>query len=216
MPNGRCRMHGGRSSGAPKRNKNALKHGRYTAEAIAQRRGFQANYAPQSAPAVREPGTHLDPLPAGVGNAQNRRIKTMQSRLPVHCSPRCGARTRSGSLCRSPAMPNGRGGLSPGAPKGAIQARRAVTGNSEGTVEAAPGNRCKTGGAAAGNSAITARATPGDTPSGIGFATRIATERLMTSADPGVRAGLSGSKMSNKIGRNDTEGYGSVRRIEDC
>ena len=46
----------------------------------------------------------------------------MQSRLPMHRSPRCGARTRSGSRCRSPAMPNGRcrmhGGMSPGAPKG--------------------------------------------------------------------------------------------------
>jgi hypothetical protein len=38
MPNGRCRMHGGTSPGAPKRNKNALKHGWYTAEAIAVRR----------------------------------------------------------------------------------------------------------------------------------------------------------------------------------
>jgi hypothetical protein len=46
----------------------------------------------------------------------------MQSKLPMHRSQRCGARTRRGSLCRSPAMPNGRcrmhGGLSPGAPKG--------------------------------------------------------------------------------------------------
>lgn len=46
----------------------------------------------------------------------------MQSRLPMHRSPRCNARTRRGSPCRSPAMPNGRcrlhGGLSPGAPKG--------------------------------------------------------------------------------------------------
>jgi hypothetical protein len=46
----------------------------------------------------------------------------MQSRLPMHLSPRCGARTRSASPCQSPAMPNGRcrmhGGLSPGAPKG--------------------------------------------------------------------------------------------------
>jgi hypothetical protein len=40
MPNGRCRMHGGPSPGAPKGNKNALKHGRYTAEAIRQRRQF--------------------------------------------------------------------------------------------------------------------------------------------------------------------------------
>jgi len=38
MPNGRCRMHGGMSPGAPKGNRNALKHGRYTAEAIAGRR----------------------------------------------------------------------------------------------------------------------------------------------------------------------------------
>jgi hypothetical protein len=28
--------------------------------------------------------------------------------LPMHRSPRCGARTRNGSRCRSPAMPNGR------------------------------------------------------------------------------------------------------------
>lgn len=38
MPNGRCRMHGGRSPGAPKGNKNAFRHGRYTADAIANRR----------------------------------------------------------------------------------------------------------------------------------------------------------------------------------
>jgi len=31
-------MHGGPSPGAPKGNKNALKHGRYTAEAVALRR----------------------------------------------------------------------------------------------------------------------------------------------------------------------------------
>jgi hypothetical protein len=41
---------------------------------------------------------------------------------PMHASPRCGARTRSGSTCHSPAMSNGRcrmhGGSSPGAPKG--------------------------------------------------------------------------------------------------
>jgi len=40
MPNGRCRMHGGMSPGAPKGNKNAFKHGHYTAEAIATRRKF--------------------------------------------------------------------------------------------------------------------------------------------------------------------------------
>jgi hypothetical protein len=38
MKNGRCRMHGGKSPGPPKGNKNALKHGRYTAEAQAERR----------------------------------------------------------------------------------------------------------------------------------------------------------------------------------
>ena len=38
LPNGRCRMHGGLSPGAPKGNKHALKHGRYTGEAIARRR----------------------------------------------------------------------------------------------------------------------------------------------------------------------------------
>jgi hypothetical protein len=42
MPNGRCRLHGGLSLGAPKGNKHALKHGRYTAEAIAERRQLKA------------------------------------------------------------------------------------------------------------------------------------------------------------------------------
>jgi hypothetical protein len=37
MKNGRCRMHGGKSRGAPKGNRNSLKHGRYTAEAISGR-----------------------------------------------------------------------------------------------------------------------------------------------------------------------------------
>jgi hypothetical protein len=40
MPNGRCRMHGGPSPGAPRENKNALKHGRYTTEAVSQRRAL--------------------------------------------------------------------------------------------------------------------------------------------------------------------------------
>ena len=38
MTNGRCRMHGGTSSGAPKGNQNALKHGYYKADSIAERR----------------------------------------------------------------------------------------------------------------------------------------------------------------------------------
>jgi hypothetical protein len=40
MTNGRCRMHGGASPGAP--TGNAFKHGRFTAEAIAERREFAA------------------------------------------------------------------------------------------------------------------------------------------------------------------------------
>jgi hypothetical protein len=42
MANGRCRMQGGKSPGAPKGNSHAFKHGRYTAEAIAERRTFAA------------------------------------------------------------------------------------------------------------------------------------------------------------------------------
>jgi len=42
MPNGHCRMHGGTSPGAPKGNKNAWKHGYYSAESIAMRRALRA------------------------------------------------------------------------------------------------------------------------------------------------------------------------------
>jgi hypothetical protein len=42
MKNGRCRMHGGPSPGAPRGNRNAWKHGRYSAEAIARRRAIAA------------------------------------------------------------------------------------------------------------------------------------------------------------------------------
>jgi len=38
MTNGRCRMHGGPSPGAPKGNKNAFRHGFYTVDAITRRR----------------------------------------------------------------------------------------------------------------------------------------------------------------------------------
>lgn len=41
MANGRCRMHGGCSPGAPVGNKNALKHGLYTKEAREQNRHFR-------------------------------------------------------------------------------------------------------------------------------------------------------------------------------
>ena len=37
MPNGRCRMHGGKSTGAPKGNKNAWKHGHYSKGAKSER-----------------------------------------------------------------------------------------------------------------------------------------------------------------------------------
>ena len=40
IANGRCRMHGGPSPGAPRGNRNAFKHGRYTAKAVADRRGI--------------------------------------------------------------------------------------------------------------------------------------------------------------------------------
>lgn len=52
----------------------------------------------------------------------------MQSKLPMHLSPRCGAKTRTGSPCRSPAMPNWRcrmhGGKNTGAPRGNQNARK--------------------------------------------------------------------------------------------
>ena len=54
MENGRCRMHGGPSPGAPKGNQHAYKHGHYSAEAIARRRDLSA--------LIRE-------LRAGVGKA---------------------------------------------------------------------------------------------------------------------------------------------------
>src|SRR5712672_3457217 len=54
----------------------------------------------------------------GVGCERNRRINPML--LHMHRAKLCGARTRSGKPCQSPAMTNGRcrmhGG--PGAPKG--------------------------------------------------------------------------------------------------
>ena len=40
----------------------------------------------------------------------------MQSKLPMHLSRRCGARTRSGRQCQSAAMPNGRCRMHGGAP----------------------------------------------------------------------------------------------------
>ena len=52
----------------------------------------------------------------------SKKVEINPKQLPIHQAQRCGARTRSGKPCRSPAMPNGRcrmhGGLSPGAPQG--------------------------------------------------------------------------------------------------
>ena len=67
----------------------------------------------------------------GVGGMKNLRNNPVQGRLTrglaMHLSPRCGARTRNGTPCRSPAMENGRcrmhGGKSPGAPIGNANAR---------------------------------------------------------------------------------------------
>jgi uncharacterized protein YjcR len=42
MKNGRCRMHGGTSPGAPKGNRNAWKHGNYSAGEIATRKAIRA------------------------------------------------------------------------------------------------------------------------------------------------------------------------------
>lgn len=38
MKNGKCYWHGGKSTGPPKNNLNALKHGDYTREALAERK----------------------------------------------------------------------------------------------------------------------------------------------------------------------------------
>jgi hypothetical protein len=42
MLNGRSRMHGGTSPGPPKGNNNVLKHGCYTADAVARRKSISA------------------------------------------------------------------------------------------------------------------------------------------------------------------------------
>jgi hypothetical protein len=41
----------------------------------------------------------------------------MESELPMHLSPRCGAKTRRGAPCQSPAMPNGRCRIHGGKPR---------------------------------------------------------------------------------------------------
>ncbi len=54
-PKGRCRLHGGApGSGAPKGNKNRLKHGRYTAAAIEERKVVSA--------LIRQAKAHLEEM----------------------------------------------------------------------------------------------------------------------------------------------------------
>lgn len=42
MPNGRCRLHGGKSPGAPKGNRNAWKHGQQSAAFVDLRRSLMS------------------------------------------------------------------------------------------------------------------------------------------------------------------------------
>jgi hypothetical protein len=56
MSNGRCRYHGGKNPGAPIGSKNGLKHGRYSAEALAAKR--------ERAATLRETTAKLDALAA--------------------------------------------------------------------------------------------------------------------------------------------------------
>src|SRR4051794_11857953 len=64
----------------------------------------------------------------GVGVSPKTETNPMHKPSPMHLSPRCGAKTRSRSPCRAPAMPNGRcrlhGGASPGAPRGKANGKR--------------------------------------------------------------------------------------------
>jgi hypothetical protein len=70
----------------------------------------------------------------------------MQNKLPMHLSRRYGAQTRSGSRCRSPAMPNGRcrlhGGISPGAPRGNKNAPKLSAAAAQGQAENRPPPSC--------------------------------------------------------------------------
>src|SRR5947209_20477622 len=58
----------------------------------------------------------------GNSNNQPRDPYWMRGLDGAQSAPRCGAKTRRGTVCQGPAMPNGRckthGGRSPGAPRG--------------------------------------------------------------------------------------------------
>ena len=98
MPNGRCRMHGGTSPGAPKGNKNAFKHGRYTAEAIARRK--EVAELIRTARELME----LEPWPVfmTLGRVAYERADRMSAfrepAQPVDAQDRAQARWRSRSL----------------------------------------------------------------------------------------------------------------------
>jgi hypothetical protein len=80
MPNGRCRMHGGPSPGAPKGNKNAYKHGRYTAKTIADRRAVAA---------LNSPSDLLSTSSTPNGEPSPCRMTFMARRMPC-CTRRSG------------------------------------------------------------------------------------------------------------------------------
>jgi hypothetical protein len=75
-------------------------------EALNRHRGKRASRRSRSSTSMYMPGARRLSetwAPRGVGIAQKNRIKLMQSKLPMHLSPRCGARTRSsGKPCQSP------------------------------------------------------------------------------------------------------------------
>ncbi len=72
-------------------------------------------------------GTRIRPTLPYTGGSKNFEDNPVNRDLShrvtqMNDTPRCGAKTRAGSPCRCPAMPNGKcrihGGLSPGAPRG--------------------------------------------------------------------------------------------------
>jgi hypothetical protein len=95
MPNGRCKFHGGKSTGPRtpeglERSRRAnWKHGYYSREAKAERSRVR------EAPLEREP---IDRVRA-----------RLEALLKANAAPRCGARSkRTGKPCQGAAMPNGR------------------------------------------------------------------------------------------------------------
>jgi hypothetical protein len=95
MINGRCRMHGGASPGAPKGNQNALKHGRYTAEAIARRREISALIRiARALESTRLDGRELSNLAVSSGVTANRDelVAPIELRSSSVCNERLATR----------------------------------------------------------------------------------------------------------------------------